>query len=655
MIDIPLNEDDVAAAFVGARVASEFVPNVSYLVKETLGAGGMAVAHLALRQAPDGEAPVVLKVLRPSSVLGLGNAASVMVRKESVALGRLNERVPSTSFVVRLIETGTFAAQRGGQPIQLPWLALEYVHGGLEGTTLEERVKHSIKHTGAAFDPGRAAHLLDCLSSGLEAVHGVGVVHRDLTPRNVLCCGFGEEEIFKIADFGIARPTGVAVTFGGLMVGTPGYAPPEQAGLDRTRIGPWSDVFALSASLYFALTGEEYFQVDSPEQAIGVVVADRRRSLVEARYLSPDLRGRETAWRAIDAVFARATSVRPEERPHSASALAALLVPWLRPDSRRTRTAQVRLQNAFDDEDEQTVVASWLWTVRHRPGDDRIVRSVAWDGDGRCLVATTRGLGFWDGTAWNEAPTAGLPDPSGVRFVRRVAAGEWLVGGNGAMLASYSTKGVGQVVAGPDPRYHFTHASGDFEDLAVVVSETSDGEVFLYALSSRRWLRPLPLEEAAVVTGLARVGDDRWLLVGRLKSGKGAAWLYRPLDFRTEPVDVADTRAFLASAGNAERGLGIGVGTDGSVVWLDGSKISIERIRGAGDLSAAALDASGRRWCATAGRLFLRSVGQSGAWSEIWHETRWTAPLVSLFADVGLVVAVSADGGVLEGRATAHR
>src|SRR5690606_4025774 len=109
----------------------------------------------------------------------------------------------------------------------VPWIALEYVHGGSEGTTLSQRVLHAIRHTSHAFDPHRAASLVEALGGGLCAVHEVGVIHRDIKPDNVLCCGFGDEEIFKIADFGVARPAGLTATFGGLVVGTLGYAAPE--------------------------------------------------------------------------------------------------------------------------------------------------------------------------------------------------------------------------------------------------------------------------------------------------------------------------------------------------------------------------------------------------------------------------------------------
>ena len=49
---------------------------------------------------------------------------------------------------------------------------------------------------------------------GVTAVHEVGVLHRDIKPENVLCCGFGEDELLKLADFGLARSSGVAATFG---------------------------------------------------------------------------------------------------------------------------------------------------------------------------------------------------------------------------------------------------------------------------------------------------------------------------------------------------------------------------------------------------------------------------------------------------------
>jgi hypothetical protein len=279
---------------------------------------------------------------------------------------------------------------------------------------------------------------------------------------------------------------------------------------------------------------------------------------------------------------------------------------------------------------------------------------VAWDGDGHCLAATGGGLAFWEGTSWNNAPARGISDAEQIRFVHRVRPGQWLVGGDRATFGSYSSSGAADVVHGPDPNVAFTHASGDFEDLAVMVAQTTAGKWILYAISSRRWLRPFPLDDVAAVSALARIHDERWLICGRLKQGGGFAWLYEPLAWRTWPLEVPSTRAFLGCAAHAERGLGVAVGTDGNVIWIENDKVRHERIAEAGDLSAAALDVSGRGWCAAAGRLYLRSLGADAAWTRVWTQAEWSVPIVSLFADVGIVVAVSADGGVLEGRAVAE-
>src|SRR5450432_3503634 len=220
----------------GRIIESETQLGVRYHLERVVGEGGMGTAYLARRESPSGSAPVVIKVMHAG--FGGGSVTPELVAaKEAVALGRLNERLPPTPFVVRLVDSGTvrWAGRRA-----TPWTAIEYVHGGVEGTTLEDRVTYSLHKTGYAFDAARAGHAIRCLSAGLTAVHAVGVIHRDLSPGNVLCCGFGDAEIFKISDFGVARASGLARTFAGLILGTLGYSAPESS--DPTA-GAHSDVF----------------------------------------------------------------------------------------------------------------------------------------------------------------------------------------------------------------------------------------------------------------------------------------------------------------------------------------------------------------------------------------------------------------------------
>src|SRR5215475_10374591 len=110
----------------------------------------MGIAFYAVREGAEGVTPAVLKVVKPDIVGTAGPTAMLMIQKEAIALGRLNERVPPTPFVVRFMDTGTVTPRNLG--VELPWIAIEYVHGGVEGPTLEERVRYSVRNTRYAFD-----------------------------------------------------------------------------------------------------------------------------------------------------------------------------------------------------------------------------------------------------------------------------------------------------------------------------------------------------------------------------------------------------------------------------------------------------------------------------------------------------------------------
>lgn len=645
-ITLPVDEDALLA-FEGQVIPSEVSNSVRYKIGRQLGEGGLSSAFVALRVAADGESVVVLKLFKPQLVKEAGEAAITAARKEAVALGRLNEHVPPTAFVVRLIDAGSVQVLFGKVPLVLPWLAIEYVHGGLLGTTLEERVQYNIEHTRHAFDPVRAAHAVENIAKGLTVVHSVGVIHRDLTPANVLCCGFGEEEIFKIADFGIARPAGVAATFGGIVVGTPGYAPPEQISLDASGISPKSDVFSFAAVIYYLLTGEHYFPTYSPIEGLRAVRTDARRSITEAPALDPDLRQQSAACQAIDLALARATGARSEVRPENAEALGILVSRWLRLESKRGHEPRSTVDQIAGEA--ATEFGGWSWNVRHAPGDQRVVRSVAWDGDARCLAATDQGLQFWNGIEWQRAPEHGLPDARGLRFVQRLGAGRWYVGGDGALLAIYSEDGVEEVIRGPDPSLSFSHASGDSDDLAIIVGVQPEKSPVLYARSARRWLRPLRLKEAAFVSSVARIAEEEWLVCGRSLDQRGFAAVYRPLYFEATRLEIPDVTSVLACAGHLQREMGLAACTGGVVLSVRQRQVGPGRLPNEVDLSAASLDPAGRAWTASAGCIWLLQRGSTPTWTRAWENATWSAPFVSLFADVGMVVGMSADGAVVEG------
>ncbi|HEY4157130.1 MAG TPA: serine/threonine-protein kinase [Polyangiaceae bacterium] len=639
------------ASLNGRVIESEFQANVSYRLERRIGEGGMGQAFLALRHAPDGIAPVVLKLVRPSAESGAQNSAGILVQKEAVALGRLNERVPPCPFVVRLVDTGSAHLNGENRP-PTPWLAVEYVHGGVEGTTLEDRVECSVKNTGFAFDAPRVAHVIKCLSSGLTAIHGVGVIHRDLTPGNVLCCGFGEAEILKISDFGIARPQGLAATFGGMPVGTLGYAAPEQCMPDgQGGAGSFTDVFSFACVVYFVLTGERLFDVSTPLEAILRVREEKRRSVLEAKYLVSELRDRPEACHAIDAALARATSYDPKQRPQLASELAASLTPWLTESPTPPRPSR-RLINSLINLAPPGDLSRWEWTVRHPPGGDRVILSAAWDVDGHCFVFTTRGPAFWNGQVWVDAPEAARALAQGMRFARRMDAGCWLVGGEGGHLAVYASDGVREVVRAPYPELVFLHGNGRFDDLLAAVGQLPGEPPTLWAMAARRWVKPMRLEGVAYVAALLRLDDTRWLLCGRLTQGQGFAAIYSPLQWDVEYLLAPRARAFVGGATSPERGLGLLVGSQGVALRVDGTSAVASLAEGGPDLTAAAMDVLDREWVTSLGRIWVRDPGRDLNWRTVWTDPNWQAPFISIIADAGLLVAMTADGGVLEGRAS---
>jgi serine/threonine protein kinase len=239
-------EDTSLDGFQGQVVSPVGMPQVQYLLERKLGIGGMSVVYEARRRMPQGETPTVVKLMLPRFVQENQQIALTALSKEAQALRRLNDRVPPTPFVVRFYDVGFLEVQFGGARLSLPWLSLEFVEGGDPGTTLAERIDHAIHALGQAFNASRALRAISNVCEGMTAVHEVGVIHRDLKPDNILCCGFGDDEIFKITDFGISRSAGMKATFLGFPVGTPGYVPVEQANPNNPQIGPWTDVFALN-------------------------------------------------------------------------------------------------------------------------------------------------------------------------------------------------------------------------------------------------------------------------------------------------------------------------------------------------------------------------------------------------------------------------
>jgi serine/threonine protein kinase len=629
------------ADLVGRVFASERYPGVRFQLDRLVGSGGIGFAFLARREAPDGASFVVVKLMRPEFAEG-EIPPELVAMKEAVALGRLNERVPPTPYVVRLVDSGT-APLFGERPT--PWTAVEYVHGGLEGTTLEDRVRHSLRETGYGFDVARAAHAVRCLAAGLSAVHAVSVLHRDLTPGNVLCCGFGETEIFKIANFGVARAIGVGRSFVGLRLGTLGYAAPEAM---AENAGPYTDVFSFACVVYYLLTGQRYFEVDTPKEAFDAFASSHRPSILDHATLTPELADSPPISRAIDLALARATSLPPAPRPQTAGEFAAELLSVLGQSGAPPSSSALRLSALLGAKSPEPR-SGFRFELKSRGYEAIVVANAAWDADGRALAVSSRGAWFWNGQSWQDASGAfhALPQPP--TFAERHDAGGWLVGNGGPALWLLDERGVVECLRAPAPEMRFALASGHAERLLAAVDVQGETPA-LVGISSGQWLNPCPLWGVAQVTCLKRLDAGRFLCGGRRRDGLGFAAVYSPLTASVQPLSTPELRAFVGGAAIPERGVASLIGSGGVVLRVAGIGVEASVLDEAPDLSAAATDVLGDEWVASLGSLYLRRSESGVDFDRVFYDPRLEIPFVSMMADPGYVLAMTAEGAIVEGR-----
>jgi len=634
----------------GLQLDSEMIPGVSYKLVRLLAHGGMGSAYFAERVSPLGSSPVVVKVMHP--YLAGGQVSPMLLAvKETVALGRLSEQVPPTPYVVRYIDSGsnlTLGLDRTA------WVALEHINGGIEGTTLEDRVEYAVHRTGYAFDPARAARAITCIQRGLTAIHDVSVLHRDLSPGNVLCCGFGDAEVFKISDFGVARPLGLDRTFQGMRVGTLGYTAPEAS---SSEAGPASDVFSLAAMVYFFLTGQHYFEVDHPQHWVRLVASPHRPSVRLHATLSPEFVDRPEDCAHIDQLLSRATALDPSLRPKSAAEFAQLLVPSLSEAQPSPHSSHRVVQALLSDRRRQTQ-ASGRWIIKCPPGGDRLIHGVAWQSDGRALALTKDGALFWDGNVWLDAQSILRRIPFPVLSFEPHDRGGWLACGSSRSIGVVDATGELELLQTPDSSLRYCLASGHTggQLLALRTLDQSPGssgfwpseDTELVLFTARQAGEPFALPHGLQINCLKRLDEHSWLLGGRLRSGGGFASLYLPAERKLTPLSVPTLRAFIAGASCPERAQALLAGSDGVALTVSALGTSLSVVETQPDFAAAAVDLLGNTWLGSVGKLWHRGPAES-TYHPVWGDPQWTAPFISMMAEPGRVLAVGCDGAVLEG------
>jgi serine/threonine protein kinase len=191
------------------------------------------------------------------------------------------------------------------------YLALELVDG------LDLRALLRRRAGSDPFEPEMVVLIAGDLLQALDHAHGGSqqrevIVHRDLSPSNVLASRAGE---IKLTDFGIARALGQTQhTATGIIKGKVPYLPPEY--IERGEFTARSDLFSLGVLLHELLTGKRPFDGESDLDTVRRILAGQRPPLRELAPHAPD-----TLSSVIDALLAR----DPAERPASARAVLELL------------------------------------------------------------------------------------------------------------------------------------------------------------------------------------------------------------------------------------------------------------------------------------------------------------------------------------------
>ncbi|MFI9407558.1 protein kinase [Nocardia sp. NPDC052316] len=245
-------------------------------------------------------------------LLGQGGMGSVYLARHprlprQTALKLLNrELFTDTEVRARFEREADLAAQldhpnivavydRGTEDDQL-WISMQYVDGVDAATVTPQKLP-----------PERAVQIIEGVAGALDYAHGMGVLHRDVKPANIMLArssGGHRERVF-LTDFGIARlrEDSTHLTQTGMFTATLAYASPEQ--MTGAHLDHRSDQYSLACALYWLLTGVAPFDAPAPADIIRGHLQLPPPSASALRAGLPP---------ALDAVIAVAMAKRPDQR-----------------------------------------------------------------------------------------------------------------------------------------------------------------------------------------------------------------------------------------------------------------------------------------------------------------------------------------------------
>ncbi len=261
----------------------------AYTLERELTGGGMSRVFVAADVALGRK--VVVKVLPPELAAGVNHER---FRREIQIAAQLQH-----PHIVPLLSAGEQAS--------LIWYTMPYIQG------------HSLREALArrdAFSVRDVVRLLHEVAEALDYAHGLGVIHRDIKPGNVLLLGSHA----LVTDFGVSKAISAAMpqsgyTSAGMAIGTPAYMAPEQIAADPAA-DHRMDLYALGLLGYEMLTGDVPFKEASPQQTMA---AQLTRDPVPVETKRTDISP------ALADLIRRLLAKLPDDRPQSAAEVVAAL------------------------------------------------------------------------------------------------------------------------------------------------------------------------------------------------------------------------------------------------------------------------------------------------------------------------------------------
>ena len=272
-----------------------------YRIEKVLGQGGFGITYLAYD--PNLQQPVAIKEYLPMELAvrdGDNSVYPATVANDARYRGGLDRFIAEARTLAKFKHPAIVRVLSVFEDNNTAYMVMEYEHG--------ESLQHVLNGRGT-LDEHELIPVIAPILDGLELIHDHGFIHRDIKPSNIY---IRENGTPVLIDFGSARQAVGGETKSLTSIVSPGYAPFEQYYSKTDRQGPWTDIYALAATMYRAISGRPPMNAIDRSEAI---LSAERDTFETASELG---RGRYSA-RFLNALD-HALNFNEKQRPQSIAA-----------------------------------------------------------------------------------------------------------------------------------------------------------------------------------------------------------------------------------------------------------------------------------------------------------------------------------------------